>query len=187
MIRLADTPVLETERLILRAPEARDWSVCAAFMTSDRSRFVGGPQTAAAAWRSFGHFVGHWVLRGYGMFILQERDSGATLGAAGPWHPEGWPERELGWSLWDPAAEGKGFAREAVLRIRDFAWRDLGWTTAVSYIDPDNLRSIALAERLGCVRDPDAALPELEGWDGTELVFRHPAADDGDGGMEAYA
>jgi RimJ/RimL family protein N-acetyltransferase len=89
----------------------------------------------------------------------------------GPWFPEGWPEHELGWSVWNPAVEGKGFAFEAAKAARDFAWTELGWAGAVSYIDPGNDRSIALARRMGAVLDEDAASPG----DGEALVFRHPA------------
>ncbi|WP_371056342.1 GNAT family N-acetyltransferase [Rhodosalinus sp. K401] len=177
-VTLADTPRFETERLILRAPEARDWETAAAFLVSDRARFIGGPYTQTAAWRVFGHAVGHWVLRGYGQFVLEEKASGSLLGSVGPWYPNGWAECELGWSLWHASAEGKGYACEAAERLRRFAYDDLGWTTAVSYIDADNARSIALAERLGCVRDREARLPVGEGSedDATEVwVFRHPA------------
>jgi RimJ/RimL family protein N-acetyltransferase len=54
--------------------------------------------------------------------------------------------------------------------VRAHAFRDLGWTTAVSYIDPDNARSIALAERLGAVRDRGARQPVF---DKPCLVYRH--------------
>lgn len=87
---------------------------------------------------------------------------------------DGWAEPELGWGMWDAAHEGKGYAHEAAIATRAYAYRTLSWTTAVSYIDPDNAHSIALATRLGCTLDPDAALPDLPDWDGT-LVYRHPA------------
>ena len=60
---------------------------------------------------------------------------------------------------------------EAAVAARRYAYDTLGWTRPVSYIHPDNARSIALAERLGCVRDPNAACPFPETPD---LVFRHP-------------
>jgi RimJ/RimL family protein N-acetyltransferase len=89
----------------------------------------------------------------------------------GPWFPEGWPEQEIGWSLWSAEAEGRGFALEAAQAARGYAYGDLGWPTAVSYIRPENRRSIALAQRLGAVLDPDAATPD----DSDDLVYRHPA------------
>ena len=167
---LINTPVIETERLILRAPAIADWPAWRTFVGSDRARYIGGPLDEAKAWRSFGHVVGMWVLRGYGSFVFTTRTSDAPLGMTGPWHPADWPERELGWTLWAPEAEGRGYAREAAEAARDHAFRDLGWDTAVSYIDPDNARSIALAERLGARRDMKAAYPG----DKPCYVYRHP-------------
>lgn len=173
-VTLANTPVLETERLILRAPQASDVEPGIAFLTDDRSRYMGGPRTRFEAWRTMGHLFGHWVMRGYGMFIFCDRTSGDPLGAVGPFNPEGWTEPEIGWSVWSPSVEGKGLAHEAALAARAHAYDVLGWTTAISYIDPENARSIALAKRLGAQVDPDGTYPDLPGWDGT-LVFRHPA------------
>ncbi len=168
-VTLADTTVLETARLILRAPQAGDAAPFMTFLRSDRARYVGGPVAAAQAWRAVGHFIGHWVMRGFGSFVAVRRDSGAPVGAVGPWYPEGWPEREIGWTLWSDAAEGQGYAAEAARAAIGHAFGALGWDTAVSYIHPDNARSIALAERLGAPRDPAAAAPEPD-----TLVYRHP-------------
>ena len=170
MIALTGTPVLHTARLTLRVPALRDWEAFAGFLTSDRAALVGGPVTRERAWRAFGHLVGHWVLRGYGMFAVAPKGAAAAIGMAGPWFPESWPEQEIGWSMWSAAAEGKGYAFEAAEAARTYAFAALGWPTAVSYIDPANTRSIALARRLGAVQDPAAAYPG----DAPCLVFRHP-------------
>ena len=168
---LAHTPVLATERLTLRAPGAQDWPAFAAFMTSPRSAFVRPADIdEGRIWRAFGHVIGHWVLRGFGNFVFTRTGDDAALGMTGPWFPAGWPEREIGWSVWSEAGEGRGYAFEAAAAARDHAFRDLGWETAVSYIDPDNTRSIALAERLGARRDDAAARPD----DAPCLVYRHP-------------
>jgi RimJ/RimL family protein N-acetyltransferase len=167
---LADTPVLHTERLVLRAPRAGDFAAWDAFARSGRARFIGGPFDARDAWRAFANIVGHWVLRGWGEFVFCARGSEAPLGCAGPWFPESWPEREIAWTIWSPEAEGRGYAFEAAQAARAHAFDALGWETAVSYIDPANARSIALAERLGARRDDTA--PRL---DPADLVYRHPA------------
>ncbi|TBN38016.1 N-acetyltransferase [Paracoccus subflavus] len=172
MVTLSDTPVLTTERLVLRAPQAGDWPAWRDFAASGRSRHIlDGRTDAGFAWRVFGHAVGHWVLRGYGMFVLTLRDGNRPIGMAGPWFPEGWPEHELGWTIWTSEAEGRGYASEAARATLDFARAALGWVEVVSYIDPDNLRSIALAERLGARRDAGAAVPCP---DEPCLVYRHP-------------
>ncbi|MEM8731087.1 MAG: GNAT family N-acetyltransferase [Pseudomonadota bacterium] len=173
-VHLADTPVLTTQRLTLRAPQASDVSACMAFLATERTQYMGGPYDPAHAWRSTGHLIGHWVMRGYGLFIYCDRATGQPLGATGPYFPEAWVEPEFGWSMWDAAREGQGLVFEAVTAARAWTYTTLGWTTAVSYIDPENTRSIALAERLGAVLDPAATCPDLPGWEGT-LIFRHPS------------
>jgi RimJ/RimL family protein N-acetyltransferase len=170
---LSPTPVLTTARLTLRAPQAGDWPVFRDFMAGPRSSFLrdGDPPDEAKVWRSFCHIIGMWVARGYGAFVLTEHGKDAALGLVGPWNPIESPEPEIAWSIWAAEAEGKGYAFEAGIATRDHAFRDLGWTTAVSYIDYGNTRSMVLAERMGAVRD-DAAL-RAPGDDC--LVYRHPS------------
>ncbi len=168
-VELTGVPVLETERLVLRAPQARDLDAYVAAHDDPRARWMGGNAGREAAWRGFAAVTGHWALRGFGLWAVTEKGSDTCLGTVGCWYPQGWPEREIGWFVF-PAAEGRGIAREAALAALGFAWATLGWTTAVSYIHPENARSIALAERLGATRDDaaDRPKPELD-----TLVFRH--------------
>jgi len=112
--------------------------------------------------------LGHWDIRGWGQFTVVERATGALCGAIGPYFPEGWNEQEIGWFIWEHA-EGKGYAFEAAVASRRFAYETLGWTTAVSNIEAGNARSIRLAEKLGCTLDPDAMKV-----DPADLVYRHP-------------
>lgn len=172
--RLIDTPILTTERLTLRAPQAADFEAIVPFITSDRARFVGGgaDKGIGVAWRILAIFTGHWHLRGTGVFIMADRATGRPIGSAGPWYPGDWPEPELGWSVWDAADEGKGYAHEAIVALRRHVYADLGWPTAVSYIDERNTRSLALARRLGCVHDTKA--PPLDREEPVQ-IWRHPA------------
>ncbi|MEM6546147.1 MAG: GNAT family N-acetyltransferase [Pseudomonadota bacterium] len=174
MIAVTGIPVLETERLILRAPEPRDAEAAIAFMTSERSQHVGGPLPRDKAWRLFAVEVAHWVLRGYGMWAVTLKGDDRCVGFVGCWCPEGWPERELGWSVL-VEAEGKGIAYEAALEARRYAYDTLGWTTAVSYIDKPNQRSIRLAQRLGAVLDETAAYPGQDAAAEPCFVYRHPS------------
>lgn len=169
VITLAGVPELRTERLILRAPRTADFDVFADYAGSERSRYTGGPQTRELAWRAFCHITGHWVHRGFGPFVVEA--GGEALGTVGPFHPVGWPEPEIAWTMWRPAAEGRGYAHEAAQAARRFAYDSLGWTTAISMIDPDNTRSQALARRLGCV--PDGTF-QHERY-GLCHIWRHPA------------
>lgn len=166
---LIHAPILTTERLILRAPEACDFEAYAAFFGSERSRHTGGPLDRAQAWRAFAAELGHWLLKGYGLFQLIERETGANVGRAGFWNPDGWLETEIGWGLYD-GFEGRGLAHEAALRLRRYADDTLGWGPLTSVIAPDNARSVALAERLGATLERDWTSPSGK----PALIYRHP-------------
>jgi RimJ/RimL family protein N-acetyltransferase len=171
MITVANAPVLETERLVLRLPGPQDFPAQAAFLASDRARFVGGPLAEGRAWRALASMIGHWAMRGFGMWAVTVRGSDTAFGLVGLYFPADWPEREIGWHIWDPTREGKGYASEAATAARNHAFGVLGWTTAVSYIDPDNTASRRVAERLGAVLDASAHRPSP-----TDLVYRHQRA-----------
>jgi RimJ/RimL family protein N-acetyltransferase len=163
-------PVLETERLHLREWRESDLSAFAEFWADEATaRFVGGICTREDAWRRLAMYMGHWALRGYGMWAVEDKASGHLAGYCGPWNPEGWPEREIGWGLLK-AFHGRGYATEAARRARDFAYRELGWPTAVSYIAPENAASQRVAARLGAVFERPG---ELRGH--PVGVYRHPS------------
>jgi RimJ/RimL family protein N-acetyltransferase len=164
-------PILTTERLILRQPAPDDWEPFCEFEISERSKSIGGPLDRATAWRVFACMLGHWAIRGYGMWTVTIKGSDTGIGMVGPWHPIEWPETEIGWVIWSDKVEGTGIAREAASAAILHAWDTLKWDTAVSYIDAANTRSIALAERLGATLDPGAPYPRAEK---PCLVYRHP-------------
>jgi RimJ/RimL family protein N-acetyltransferase len=146
---LTRAPRLETERLILRGPETRDAEPMIAFLLDPvRSEGFGGSENRGDAWRWFMLNVGHWHWHGYGYFAIEDRASGETAGICGIWNPEGWPEPEIGWVVFD-GFEGRGVAYEAALCARAWAYDSLGFTTLTSNIVPSNTRSKALATRLG--------------------------------------
>ncbi len=165
------TPTLETERLILRPPKPSDAPTFMAFYATERSQYTGGPKTARRAWDFFGTEIGHWVMNGFGMFVVTLKGDDTPLGIVGHWYPHGWAEKEVGWVLFDAAHEGKGIAREAAEACVAYAYDTLGWDTVVSYIAPENDASIKLAERLGAKLDANAPKPESSG---PCLIYRHP-------------
>lgn len=184
-----DPPRLETERLILRGFEQRDFPPLADFLTdTTRAAYFGVEPTRARAWRWFALNIGHWALHGYGYFAIELKDSGQTCGITGIWNPLGWPEPELGWVAF-AGFEGQGLMAEAASRARLWAYGDLGLTTLTSGIVPGNTRSVALAERLGAVYERTYDNTEM----GADMLYRHPAPGDlgltvdSDGAPEAYA
>jgi RimJ/RimL family protein N-acetyltransferase len=166
-------PTLETERLVLRGWRADDCvpfaEICA---DADLMRYVGGVMDRVAAWRRMAAYCGHWSLRGYGPFAIEEKVSRRFVGYCGVFDPDGWPEREINWGLAHPFL-GRGYVTEAAKRVRTFAYETLGLPTIASCIDLENKASIAVASRLGATLERETTLLGRRAG-----VFRHlsPAA-----------
>ena len=160
-------PTLHTARLTLRPPVAGDWPGYAAFLASDRSVGMGGPLGTRDAWGVFCHDIALWSLYGHGALMLDLISTGETVGQVGINAGPLFPETELGWMLY-AGHEGRGYAAEAATALRNWGQAVRGLATLVSYVDPDNLRSAAVALRLGAGLDTQA-----RGLDETDLVYRH--------------
>ncbi len=168
---MTQIPTLTTDRLTLRAPGPQDFEPMVEFYASDRSKFVGGPTTPELTWRNLAAEIGHWTLRGYGRWSVEETATGKMVGTVGPWNPHGWLAPELGWDLMN-GFEGKGYATEAAFAARAYAYETLKWPTAISLVAVGNDASARVAERLGCTQEPELFEHERHG---TLRVFRHPA------------
>lgn len=142
---------LETERLILRMWREEDDFDAYARMCADPEvmRYLGGKTlTRPESWRHMAFIIGHWYLRGYGHWAVEEKASGQFIGRIGFLNPDGWPGFEIGWTLgrehW-----GKGYATEGARRALDYAFKELDKDHVISLIHPENQASIRVAERLG--------------------------------------
>lgn len=116
----------------------------------DVMRYIGDGQTLSrsASWRGLAMMIGHWTLRGYGIWGVEERSSGMLIGRVGFWNPEGWPGFELGWLLRQDRW-GRGYATEAARTALRFAFMQMQQPRVISLIRPENAASIRVAERLG--------------------------------------
>jgi RimJ/RimL family protein N-acetyltransferase len=140
---------LRTERLNLRPFRESDLDdyarICA---DPEVVRHVGTPFSRAEAWLHIATMLGHWQLRGFGMWAVEDRCSSALIGRIGFYEPEGWPGLELGWMLarnwW-----GQGLATEGAGAALAFAFATLRKSHVISLIRPDNIASIRIAEKLG--------------------------------------
>lgn len=150
----ARLPVIETERLRLRAPELADFDAWAEIFCGPAGPALGGPFTRDQAFAEFAAATGIWLLRGHGPYTVAPRDGGAVLGFVLIGFEPGDREPELGY-LFRPAAAGQGFATEAASALRDHAFGPMAMDRLVSYIDPENAASIRVAERLGATRLAD--------------------------------
>ncbi len=144
---------LETERLVLRPMEARDVEShvemmqdpgMAAYLTPD-----GKVRPRMDEWRGAAMLLGHWQIRGFGFFSVEEKATGDWVGRVGPWKPEGWPALECGWGIrkehW-----GKGYAPEAAIAsVRWIFDQFPDLPRVISLIDPENANSQAVAKKIG--------------------------------------
>lgn len=156
---VASLPVLETSRLTLRVPQLSDLDAWATFTAHPEvGAYLGGVQGRGMAYRQLTSVAGGWLVRGFSMFSVIERETGTWVGRVGPLMPDGWPGTEVGWGI-TPAAWGKGYASEAAEACIAFAFETLGWTEVIHMINPTNVRSQAVAKRVGSRLRGPAKLP----------------------------
>jgi RimJ/RimL family protein N-acetyltransferase len=142
---------IETERLLLREIDPdRDFDPWAKTMEDEETvRYIGGKVLdRAETWRNMAGVIGHWQIRGYGFFSVENKETGEWVGRVGPWNPEGWPAPEIGWTImrehW-----GRGYASEAAAACLDFVRDVLGWESVIHVILDGNAASIGVAEKIG--------------------------------------
>ncbi|MGZ5873243.1 MAG: GNAT family N-acetyltransferase [Bradyrhizobium sp.] len=146
-------PVIETDRLILRrwrdadvAPNTEMLAdpATARFITSDGKAVTD----AFVGWRNAAIMAGHWALHGFGLFVVEEKQTGRFVGRVGPWFPPGWPGFEIGWGI-ASGFRGKGYAVEAATASIDWAFAHFEIDRIIHCIDRENVASQGVARRLG--------------------------------------
>jgi RimJ/RimL family protein N-acetyltransferase len=171
--------ILETERLWLRplcGGDFEDYAELCADAEVARYLVGRGTFTREQAWRSLAFLIGHWQIRGYGMWALVAKGTGAFLGITGLADPEGWPGFELAWTLarrwW-----GQGYATEGARAALDYAFGVLSKDRVISLIHPENRASRRVAERLG---ETLQGRTEMQGKEllvyGIDRTNRHPSS-----------
>ncbi|PAX51033.1 GNAT family N-acetyltransferase [Brunnivagina elsteri] len=144
-------PKIITKRLILRGFEEKDLDAYAEMGgDSEVMRYIGTGQilSRSESWRNMAMILGHWQLRGYGMWAVEERQSGEMIGRVGCWQPEGWIGLEIGWTI-RRAFWRQGFATEAGKIAIAYAFNELQETHVISLIHPENIASRRVAKKLG--------------------------------------
>jgi RimJ/RimL family protein N-acetyltransferase len=160
-------PTIHAERILLRAFESDDLEPYAA-MNADPETMahLGGPIDKVATWRLIASLLGHWHLRGFGMWAAEDRATGEFLGRAGLYEQHGWPGIEVAGSL-KRARWGSGLAIEAGEAVLDFAATVVKAPEVISVIRPENAASIKAAERLGLTYDRNEIVGDVE-----QLIYR---------------
>ncbi len=160
-VHSAPVPVLETERLVLRAPRIDDLPLWTQIWTNPEAAH---PATEEGAYDNFCTYVAGWMLHGHGLWSVEQKADGTLAGFVMlglEWADEA---PELGWAL-SPEHRGKGYAVEAASAAQSHAIALFGPGVVVSYIAEANVGSIKVAERLGATR--------IENFDETTRVYSH--------------
>lgn len=142
---------IDTDRLCLRMFRSEDFEAYARLLGDPLvMRYIadGRPLRRNEAWRNLALILGHWQLRGFGLWAVEERASGRLVGRIGFFQPEGWPGFEIGWLL-SPSVWGRGYATEGARAALAHAFEELGAEHVISLIHPENEASVRVAERIG--------------------------------------
>ncbi len=158
------SPLIETERLLLRLPHPVDLDAYAhAFADPETMRYMGDGSTATReqAERGIRFWLDRWEVNGIGLFSLESRETGEVVGRVGflVWNKASWEtssfeeageqaEVELGWLVFREHW-GHGYATEAALALRDWGIEERGLTRLISLIRYGNERSVRVAEKIG--------------------------------------
>ena len=168
-MRYSIPTTIDTERLGLRTFREGDWR--------DLHEYYGDPECTKytsrrplkdyETWQKLAALVGHWELRNYGSYAVEEKHSGKVIGVVGLDYPLDWPEPEIQWGLvrnsW-----GKGYASEAVRAVKRMVSEYLPDLSLISLIHPENLSSMNLAKAVGAHFEKEYFFRD-ETW----LIFRH--------------
>src|SRR5262245_1458319 len=160
---------LETERLTLRMFREDDWRGLHEYYGDPEctSYTSGRPLKDYETWQKLAALIGHWEMRAYGSYAVEERSSRRVIGVVGLDYPLDWPEPEIQWGL-AKAYWGRGLASEAVRGVKQMGAAYVPSLSIVSLMNPKNSNSIALAMAVGAHLEREH-LFRNDTW----LIFRH--------------
>lgn len=145
-------PTRETERLLLRAFTKDDLNPFADMVADaevmQMATYDGTPMSQAQAWNWLCLMLGHWHMRGYGIWAVEEKTTGELIGRIGLQFLDWFEDVELVWML-AKSAWGKGYASEGAGAAIKFGFETLKLPRIAAVIHCENQASIRLAERLG--------------------------------------
>ncbi len=160
---------VETRRLILRCFKKEDWvDLHQLYSDPECTRYtIQRTLTEGESWRTMAGMIGHWQIRGYGPYAVEDKNTGKVMGPVGLWYPYDWPEPEIKWAI-SRAYWGRGYASEAARAVKKIAADCMPETSLISLIFSDNEASIKLAEAIGAKFEK-----EIEFRGQIAHIFRH--------------
>ena len=98
---------------------------------------------------------------GFGVWTVIERESGAVIGRAGFSYREGFDEPELGFTIGVPW-QRRGYAEEVCRAVLAYGWSALEFRQVQALVEPENIPSVRLCEKLGFRKDENVNVGEKE-------------------------
>ena len=161
-------PILVTERLALRELELGDADFIFKLLNDPAFiRFIGDRKIRSA------DDAKHYLLQGplasyqrhgFGLYLVEEKRSGAPLGMCGLIKRDTLPDVDIGYAFL-PEFRSRGYALEAAAAVMNYGKEGLKLKRIVAIVTPDNERSIHLLTKLGLQFERMITWPE----DGSEL------------------
>lgn len=144
--------VLQTNRLVLReiepadAPFILELLTDPSFLENIGDRGVSDLPTAANYIENTPR--ASYARNGYGLWLVESKETGEPLGMAGLVRRDTLPDADLGYAFL-PRHWSKGYAVEVCTAVRDHAMRTLGMPRLLAIVSPGNAASMKVLERIG--------------------------------------
>jgi ribosomal-protein-alanine N-acetyltransferase len=158
---------LTTDRLIALPLRTEDFDeLCCLHQDPAVMKFVGGVRTEDETKEWLQVNLQHWKSQGFGIYVFRHITSGMLAGRCGLRCAQvnGRDEVELGYSL-VAQCWGQGLAAEMVQAILPIGFEDLRLSSVIALVYEGNIRSRALAERMGFHFESDAL------WKGSQAML----------------
>jgi len=152
---------LKTKRLILRHFQHQDIdAIMFVFGDAEVMNHGDGVQSKEQVEQWMENTIYSYKVFGFGPYAVVLASTQTLIGYCGLFHfpdIDGQPEVEIGYRLakqyW-----GQGFATEAALAVREYAFKTLEIGRVVALIEPSNTASIRVATKLGMSYEKDVML-----------------------------
>ena len=158
-------PFLETERLIMRPFSRHDLDPFAEIFADPEviqyATYTGDVMSRVQAWNWLCLMIGHWYMRGFGIWAVEEKATGKLIGRIGLQFLDWFDDVELVWML-KKSTWGKGFAAEGARAAINHGFNTLELPRMTSVIHTVNEPSIQLAERLGMIFERQIERQEIQ-------------------------
>jgi [ribosomal protein S5]-alanine N-acetyltransferase len=146
---MAETPVVRTERLVLRGFRAEDLPAHRAAVDDDAAvTWAHVRLPLADSLRRWADRLDGWQRDGLGMWIVEVAATGTVIGHAGLQRLHGTDDVELGYYL-GRSTWGQGYATEAGRACLAYGFETCGLQRIVAVVRPENFASRHVLEKLG--------------------------------------